>query len=130
MGILSVNALVASDELIIPTEPEFLAMRGVRQLYLKVVQLIQKELNPNLQFSGVVITKYDGRKKNHKETTEKLNKLFPDKVFDTKISTNVALANSSAVGVSIYDFAPDSNGATDYTSLTNEIISRYQLAVK
>lgn len=128
MGILSVNALVASDELVIPTEPEFLAMRGVRQLYLKVVQLIQKELNPELNFSGVVITKYDGRKKNHKETAEKLSKLFPDKVFDTKIRTNVALANSSAVGVSIFDFAPESNGAADYAQLTDEILQRYGLS--
>lgn len=127
MGILSVNALVASDELIIPTEPEFLAMRGVRQLYLKVVQIIQKELNPSLQFSGVVITKFDARKKNHRETSDKIAKLFPDKVFNTKIRTNVALANATAAGVSIYDFAPDSNGAADYAALTDEVVKRYEL---
>jgi chromosome partitioning protein len=127
MGILSVNALVASDELIIPTEPEFLAMRGVRQLYLKVVQIIQKELNPSLQFSGVVVTKFDARKKNHRETSEKITKLFPDKVFQTKIRTNVALANATAAGISIYDFAPDSNGAADYAALTDEVVKRYEL---
>lgn len=127
MGILSVNALVASDELIIPTEPEFLAMRGVRQLYLKVVQIIQKELNPALQFSGVVVTKFDARKKNHRETSDKIAKLFPDKVFSTKIRTNVALANATAAGVSIYDFAPESNGAADYAALTDEVVKRYGL---
>ncbi|TNE70556.1 ParA family protein [bacterium] len=130
MGILSVNALVASDELIIPTEPEFLAMRGVRQLYLKVVQIIQKDLNPDLEFSGVVVTKFDSRKRNHRETSEKIAKLFPDKVFETKIRTNVALANATAAGVSIFDFAPDSNGATDYKALTDEVVKRYGLEKK
>lgn len=127
MGILSLNALVASDDLIIPTEPEFLAMRGVRQLYLKVVQMIQKELNPNLEFSGVVVTKFDARKRNHKDIHAKLKKLFPSQIFNTKIRTNVALANATAQGLSIFDFDPFSNGAMDYEELTEEIIKRYHL---
>lgn len=127
LGVLSLNALVASDELIIPTEPEFLAMRGVRQLYLKVVQLVQKELNPDLKFSGVVITRFDTRKKIHHETAFKIAKMFGEKVFDTKIRTNVALSQSTALGKSIYEHAPSSNGAIDYNALTDEIIERYQL---
>jgi chromosome partitioning protein len=130
LGILSLNALVAADELIIPTEPEFLAMRGVRQLYLKVVQLIQKELNPGLEFSGVVVTKFDSRKRNHKDIQQKLKKLFPTQMFETHIRTNVALANASAQGVSIFDFDPFSNGAMDYEELTEEIMKRYELVPK
>ncbi len=129
LGILSVNALVASDELIIPTEAEFLAMRGVRQLYLKVVQLIQRELNPSLQFSGVVITRYDMRKRIHQQTAEKMASMFPDKVFDTKIRTNVALAESGMKGIPVSEYRPNSNGAIDYRTLTEEIIERYNLPV-
>lgn len=128
LGILSVNALVASDELIIPTEPEFLAMRGVRQLYLKVVQLINKNLNKELDFSGVVITRFDTRKRIHKQTAEKIANMFSDKVFKTKIRTNVALSESGMKGVSAKVFNPNSNGAIDYEALTDEIVARYQLA--
>lgn len=129
LGILSVNALVASDELIIPTEPEFLAMRGVRQLYLKVVQLIQRELNPQLSFSGVVVTRYDMRKRIHQQMAEKMETMFPDKVFTTKIRTNVALAESGMKGIPVTQYRPNSNGAKDYAALTNEIIERYHLPV-
>lgn len=127
LGILSVNALVASDELIIPTEPEFLAMRGVRQLYLKVVQLIQRELNKDLNFSGVVITRFDTRKRIHRQTAEKMSSMFSDKVFNTKIRTNVALTESGMKGMAVKQFLPNSNGAADYEALTNEIVNRYQL---
>ena len=127
LGILSVNALVASDDLIIPTEPEYLAMRGVRQLYLKVVQLIKKDLNPGLEFSGVVITRFDSRKNVHKRTAEKIDKMFPGKVFSTFIRTNVALAEAGVKSMPVAQFAPSSNGAIDYLSLTEEIVHRYGL---
>lgn len=127
LGILSMNALVASDELVIPTEPEFLAMRGVRQLYLKVVQLVQRELNPELTFSGVVITRFDTRKKIHHETAFKIARMFGEKVFDTRIRTNVALAQASANAVPVFDHAPNSNGAQDYNALAEEIMERYEL---
>lgn len=127
LGILSVNALVASDELIIPTEPEYLAMRGVRQLYLKVVQIINRELNPSLTFSGIVITRFDSRKKIHQATAEKMASMFPDQLFKTKIRTNVALAESSMNSTPITDFKPSSNGASDYRNLTEEIADRYEL---
>ena len=127
LGILSLNALVASDELIIPTEPEFLAMRGVRQLYLKVVQLVQSRLNHDLQFSGVVITRFDARKNIHKETSGKIGNMFSDKIFKTRIRTNVALSAATTANKPIHSFAPNSNGAYDYHNLTNEIIERYGL---
>ena len=127
LGILSLNALVASDELIIPTEPEFLAMRGVRQLYLKVVQLVQNDLNPELDFSGVVVTRFDTRKNIHKETAEKIAKMFSDKIFKTRIRTNVKLAESSSKSVPVKELDPSCNGAIDYDALTDEIIARYGL---
>lgn len=127
LGILSVNALVASDELIIPTEPEYLAMRGVRQLYLKVVQIINRELNPALTFSGIVITRYDSRKNIHRTTVEKMESMFPEQMFKTKIRTNVALAESSMNSQPVTEFRPSSNGAIDYKDLTDEIEERYGL---
>lgn len=130
LGILSLNALVASDELIIPTEPEFLAMRGVRQLYLKVLQLVQSDLNPELNFSGVVITRFDTRKNIHKETSGKIGQMFSDKIFPTRIRTNVALSAATKEGVPVKKFAPNSNGAEDYQNLTREIIDRYALKSK
>lgn len=130
LGILSLNALVAADELVIPTEPEFLAMRGVRQLYLKVVQLVQKDLNPDLTFSGVVITRFDTRKKIHHETAFKIARMFGEKVFDTRIRTNVALAQASAIAKPVFEHAPSSNGAADYEALSEEIMQRYGLEAK
>jgi len=127
LGILSLNALVAGDELIIPTEPEFLAMRGVRQLYLKVVQIVQNDLNPELNFSGVVITRFDTRKNIHKATADKIDRMFSDKIFDTKIRTNVKLAESSSKSVPVKQLDAACNGAIDYDALTDEIIDRYQL---
>ena len=127
LGVLSLNALVAADELIIPTEPEFLALRGVRQLYLRVVQMVQRDLNPNLNFSGVVVTRFDSRKKMHNETAAKMEKLFKEQIFDTKIRTNVALSVAGSKSKPVIDFAPHSNGAKDYTALTEEIEKRYGL---
>jgi len=127
LGILSLNALVAADELIIPTEPEFLAMRGVRQLYLKVVQLVQNDLNPELDFSGVVITRFDTRKNIHKATSSKIEQMFSDKIFDTRIRTNVKLAESTSKSIPVKALDKNCNGALDYGSLTGEVIERYNL---
>jgi chromosome partitioning protein len=127
LGILSLNALVASDHLIIPTEPEFLAMRGVRQLYLKTVQLVQNRLNPDLEFSGVVVTRFDTRKNIHKRISGKMGDMFEDKVFETRIRTNVALAEATADSTPIREYDARSNGAVDYENLTKEIIERYEL---
>lgn len=127
LGILSLNALVASDHLIIPTEPEFLAMRGVRQLYLKTVQLVQSRLNPSLEFSGVVVTRFDARKNIHKRISGKMGEMFDDKVFDTRIRTNVALAEATANAKPVREYDARSNGAVDYEKLTKEIVERYSL---
>lgn len=125
LGILSLSALVASQHLIIPTEPEYLALRGVRQLYLKVVQMVRRELNPGLDFTGLVITRFDTRKSLHRKTAEKMQQMFAKQVFDTKIRTNVALSMATEKNAPVVDYAPHSNGAIDYTMLTAEIMNRY-----
>jgi chromosome partitioning protein len=125
LGILSLNALVAAEDLIIPTEPEFLAMKGVRQLYLKVVQMVQRDLNPDLKFSGVVITRYDARKGSHKTTSEKLHQLFKDQMFTTRIRNNVAISVATSLTLPVHDHDKHSNGAADYSALTTEIMERY-----
>jgi chromosome partitioning protein len=127
LGILSLNALVAAQDLIIPTEPEFLAMKGVRQLYLKVVQMVQRELNPELRFSGVVITRYDSRKSSHKTTSEKLHQLFKDQMFNTRIRNNVAISVATSLTLPVFAYDRNSNGAKDYAALTDEIVLRYNL---
>lgn len=127
LGILSLNALVAAEDLIIPTEPEFLAMKGVRQLYLKVVQMVQRDLNPELRFSGVVVTRYDVRKGTHKTTADKLAQLFKEQIFETKIRNNVAISVATSLTLPVYEHDKHSKGAQDYMALTDEIVARYRI---
>lgn len=127
LGILSLNALVAAEDLIIPTEPEFLAMKGVRQLYLKVVQMVQRDLNPALKFSGLVITRFDVRKGAHKQMAEKLRSLFKEQMFETKIRNNVAVSVATSLSKSAAEHDKSSKGAQDYAALTDEIVQRYVL---
>lgn len=121
LGLLTINALTVADEVYIPLQAEFLAVKGLKSL-LDIIGLIRKQLNKKLKIGGVFITQYDGRKILNRNTGETLPELFKGRILKTKIRENVALAEAPTAGKDIYRYAPTSTGAEDYKKLADEII--------
>ncbi|MFK7920769.1 MAG: ParA family protein [Bacteroidia bacterium] len=123
IGMLTVNALVASDWVLMPLQAEFLPLKGV-QSFMKTFERIKKQLNNELQILGFVLTRYDQRKTMNREVLKKLHEEYGDKVFETRIRTNISLAGSQEAGVDIFSFARRSNGAFDYAALADELLTK------
>ena len=123
LGLLTVNALTAADEVIIPLEAEFLAYRGLDSIVF-AIDLTKENTNPNLKIGGVFLTKYNKSRSLTKSIREEVSKYFGDVLFDTVIRVNVALAEAPSSGKDIFEYAPESNGAADYAALVKEIIER------
>ena len=120
LGLLSINALAAADEVMIVVQTEFFALQGLSKL-VEVVQLIQKRMNPALEIKTIVPCLYDSRLKLAREVLAELRRYFPGKVAEP-VRTNVRLAESPSFSQTIFEYAPDSNGATDYTNLGKLIL--------
>ncbi len=123
VGLLTVNAMVASDTILLPLQGEYFAYKGVDRL-LGIVKEVRENLNDNLEIGGVFITQINPNRILTKTIVEKLTEDLQDKVFDTKIRINVALAEAQLQGQTIFDYAPESNGAKDYEMLVDEILNR------
>ncbi len=123
LGLLTLNALTTAQEVYIPLQTEFLALQGMSKL-LQTVEIVKKRLNKGLEITGIIGTRFDGRKKLNKEIAEKIKKYFGNKVFNTLIRDNIALAEAPSFGKTIYEYKPDSYGAEDYIKLCREIIER------
>lgn len=123
LGLLTVNALVASSHLLIPIQSSYFALEGTDDL-LETIEKVQQRPNPELRLLGVVITMHDRRTALGRDIREQIRKVFGDKVFRTVISKSVRLEESPAYRESIFTFAPDSSGATEYYSLCEEVIDR------
>lgn len=123
LGLLTINAFTASDQIFIPLQAQYLALQGLSKL-LEVIDKIKKRLNKNLQIGGVFITQYDKRKILNRNVVETVEEYFQDKLFNTKIRDNIALAEAPTEGKNIFDYNPKSNGAEDYTNLILEIINK------
>ena len=121
LGLLSINALAYVEEILVPLQCEFLALHGI-SLLTRTVELIKRRLNPGLEIKGVIPCMYDVRKGLARETVEEIQKYFKGKVFKTRIRTNVRLAEAPSHGLTIFEYAPDSNGAEDYTALARELV--------
>ncbi|WP_071148958.1 ParA family protein [Bacteroides ndongoniae] len=121
LGLLTLNALTASDFLIIPVQAQFLAMRGMAKI-TNVVKIVRERLNPGLSIGGIVITQFDKRKTLNKSVSEFINDSFCDKVFKTVIRDNVALAEAPIKGLNIFEYNKNSNGAKDYMDLALEVL--------
>jgi chromosome partitioning protein len=120
LGLLSVNALSYVDEVMIPLQCEFLALHGI-SLLMRTIELVKKRLNPALEITGVIPCMYDARKSLARETVLEIENHFKDKVFKSRIRANVRLAEAPSHGKSIFDYAPESNGAEDYLALGREV---------
>jgi len=126
LGILTINALSASDYIIIPMQPEVYALYGIDML-LSTIEEIQEEINSNLEVMGVLITMHDGRLSLHKEMTEKINSYFnKNNVFSTLIKTNTTLKEAQSNNQSIFQYDGRARGAKNYLSLAKEVISYVQ----
>ena len=123
LGLLSINALAAAGEVMITLQTQFLALMGMSKL-VEVVQLIRKRLNPELTITGIVPCLYDSRLKLNREVLGEVRKYFPGQVFKTAIRSNVKVAEAPSFGVSILDYASESNGAQDYRQLALEVIEQ------
>jgi chromosome partitioning protein len=123
LGLLTVNALVAATHLLIPIQSSYFALEGTDDL-LETIEKVRARANPTLRILGVVITMHDKRTALARDIREQIQKVFGSKVFRTVISKSVRLEESPAYKESIFTFAPDSTGATDYYSLCEEVIER------
>jgi chromosome partitioning protein len=123
LGLLTVNALVAADGLVIPIQCEYLALEGLTQL-LNTIQIVKSKLNPELYIAGVVMTMFDPRTRLAGEIVREVRNHFPKEVFQTIISRNVRLSEAPSYGQSILDYDPSSPGAVAYRALAEEVIAR------
>ena len=123
LGMITVNALVASTHILIPIQSSYFALEGTDDL-LETIEKIKSRPNPNLQILGVVITLHDKRTTLGKDIQRQIDQVFKEKLFKTTISKSIRLEESPAYRESIFTFAPRSSGALEYYSLTEEILSR------
>ena len=123
LGLLTVNALVAATHLLIPIQSSYFALEGTDDL-LETIEKVRTRANPKLEMLGVLITMHDKRTALGRDIQTQINKVFGTKVFRTVISKNVRLEESPAYRESIFSFAPDSKGASDYYSLCEEVMDR------
>lgn len=123
LGLLSINALVASDSIIIPIQTEYYALEGVSEL-MNTYSLVKDSLNKDLEIDGVLLTMFDKRTKLSYEVVEEVKSYFKGKVFKTMIPRNVRLAEAPSYGKSVIEYEGRSKGATAYKILAQEIIER------
>ena len=123
LGLLTVNALVAATHLLIPIQSSYFALEGTDDL-LETIEKVRARPNPALRILGVVITMHDKRTSLARDIRAQIQKVFGGKVFKTVITKSVRLEESPAYKESIFTFAPDSTGATEYYSLCEEVIDR------
>jgi|SRR5680860_149334 len=122
LGLLTINSLVAADEILIPIQSEYYALEGLSQL-LETINLVQNNLKPELGIMGAVITMFDKRNKLSGAVMEELYKYFPNKIFRSIIPRTVRLAEAPSYGRSILHYDPKSKGGKAYENLVKEILS-------
>ena len=125
LGLLTINGLVAADEVIIPVQTEYFALEGLGQL-LNTIDLVQQNLQPDLDLGGILMTMYDKRNRLAKQVVKEVRKHFPDKVFKAVVPRTVKLAEAPSFGKSILNFDTFNAGARAYRQLAGEVISNHQ----
>jgi len=123
LGLLTINALTASNAIVIPIQCEYYALEGLGQL-LNTVRLVQRHLNKKLEITGILMTMYDGRLNLSKQVVEEVNSFFKEKLFKTFIHRNVRLSEAPSFGKPALLYDANSTGAQNYMTLTEEILQR------
>jgi chromosome partitioning protein len=123
LGLLTVNAMAAAEELIVPIQCEYYALEGLGQL-IKNVRLVQQNVNPALRLSGIVMTMFDPRTKLSEQVVEEVRRYFGDRVYDTIIPRTVRLSEAPGFGQPITVYDPRSSGAKRYRDLAREVVEK------
>ncbi len=123
LGLLTVNALTASDGVIVPIQCEYFALEGLSQM-MNTVRLVKKHLNPTLEVHGVVLTMYDSRAKLSRGVLEEIVKFFGDRVYDAKIPRNIRLAEAPSYGKPVLLYDKRCAGAMAYAALAKEFLNK------
>jgi chromosome partitioning protein len=123
LGLITVNALTASDSIIIPVQCEYFALEGLGKL-LNTVKLIQNRLNPELEIEGFLLTMYDGRLNLSNQVYEEVKRHFQDMVFDTVIQRNIKLSEAPSYGKPVVLYDASSKGAVNHMNLARELLQR------
>ena len=125
LGLITINALTASDSIIIPVQCEFFALEGIAKL-LNTIKIIKSNLNPTLRIEGFLLTMYDARLRLSAQVHDEVRRHFGDLVFNTVIARNVRLSEAPSHGMSVLEYDRNSKGAKNYTNLAKELIRRQQ----
>lgn len=123
LGLLTINALIAADGLLVPIQCEYYALEGLSQL-METIKQVQASANPNLHIFGIVMTMYDGRMRLAKQVVEEVKNAFGQAVFKTLIPRNVRLSEAPSYGQTIFEYDRLSKGAWTYKALAKEVIAR------
>lgn len=123
LGLLTLNALIAADAVLVPVQCEYLALEGLARL-LNTVERVRSQSNPGLQIFGLLMTMYDGRTSLSQQVAEEVRRHYPTLTFETVIPRNVRLSEAPSFGQSILDYDPLSRGAAAYQALAMEVVSR------
>jgi chromosome partitioning protein len=123
LDLLTLNALTAADEVLIPVQCEYYALEGLTQL-MQSIRMVREELNPALRVGGVLLTMFDPRTNLAHQVAEEVRSFFGERVFHTIVPRNVRLSEAPSFGLPIALYAPRSNGAEAYASVADEVLSR------
>lgn len=126
LGLITVNALTASDSVIIPVQCEYFALEGISKL-LNTIKIIKSKLNPALDIEGFLLTMYDNRLRLANQVLAEVQKHFSAMVFDTVISRNVRLSEAPSHGKPVVLYDADSRGSNNYMDLAKELIAKHQI---
>lgn len=123
LGLITVNALVAADSVMIPVQCEYFALEGLGKL-LNTIKIIQNRLNPDLEIEGFLLTMYDSRLRLSNQVVDEVRKHFQSMVFETLVHRNVKLSEAPSYGKPIVMYDASSNGAVNYLNLARELLQR------
>jgi len=125
LGLLTINALVAADSVLVPLQCEFYALEGLTHL-LKTVKLVRERLNPRLRVGGIVLTMFDGRTSMATQIREEVHRYFPGEIYETVIPRNIRLSEAPSHGKPVMLHDLRSSGAVAYLELTREVLAHEQ----
>ena len=123
LSLIPINAIVASDWLVIPVEPHYLALEGVGSI-LDTVESVKQEIGDSARLLGIVVTRADFRAKATEQAINMLRKEHGDIIFDTVVRGNVRVSEAASYGTTVFEHSPNSTGAEAYRNLTEEVVSR------
>src|SRR4051795_2585307 len=126
LGLITVNALVASDSVIVPVQCEFFALEGLGKL-LNTIKIVQSRLNPGLEIEGILMTMYDGRLRLCNQVVSEVRRHFDEMVFSTIIHRNTRLSEAPSFGKPVILYDADSKGAVNYLNLAKEVLQKNNL---